>query len=167
MSIVSNTGPLIALSKVDRLDLLAQLFGQVHIPPAVHRELLAKAGSEAARLDSALATFSHVAGRPQAVPEVKAATFRLDPGEQEAIALAHEMGLLLLMDVRLARQAARRLNLLLTGVAGILIRAKQVGLLPFVRPVLEQIREGGYWLSEELLDVAARLAGESASAEHY
>src|SRR5262245_45954831 len=106
MRSVSNTGPLTALSKVDRLDLVAQLFGQVHIPPAVHRELLAKAGSEAARMDSALATFIHVEGRPQVVPEVKAATFRLDPGEPEAIALAHEMGLLLLTDDRLARQAA-------------------------------------------------------------
>ncbi len=57
-------GPLIALATIDRLELLEHLFGQVHIPPAVHRELLAKAGPEAVRLDNALATFVHVAQRP-------------------------------------------------------------------------------------------------------
>jgi uncharacterized protein len=62
MSAVSNTGPLIALAKVDQLDLLEQLFGQVHIPPAVQRELLARTGPEATRLDNALATFIQVAG---------------------------------------------------------------------------------------------------------
>ena len=51
MNIVSNTGPLIALAKADQLRLLESLFSQVHIPPAVHRELLAKSGVEAERLD--------------------------------------------------------------------------------------------------------------------
>jgi len=32
MNIVSNTGPMIALAKVDHLDLLNKLFGQVYIP---------------------------------------------------------------------------------------------------------------------------------------
>ncbi len=54
MIVVSNTGPLIALAKANQLVLLKQLFGQVLIPPAVHRELLAKSGPESARLDKAL-----------------------------------------------------------------------------------------------------------------
>lgn len=33
MSVVSNTGPLIALAKIDRLALLQRLFGEVFIPP--------------------------------------------------------------------------------------------------------------------------------------
>lgn len=40
MSLVADTGPLIALAKVNRLDLLEQLFGEVYIAPSVHRELL-------------------------------------------------------------------------------------------------------------------------------
>ena len=42
MIVVSDTGPLIALAKVDQLSLLEKMFGEVHIPPAVHRELLVK-----------------------------------------------------------------------------------------------------------------------------
>jgi uncharacterized protein len=96
---------------------------------------------------------------------VEVATLRLDPGEQEAIALAHEMGLLLVMDDQLGRLAARRLNLLVTGVVGVLLRAREAKLIPLVRPVLEQMRARGYWLSDELLDVAARLAGEATADE--
>ena len=48
MTVVSNTGPLIALAKAAQLPLLERVFGRVHIPLAVHRELLAKSGPEAA-----------------------------------------------------------------------------------------------------------------------
>lgn len=46
MKAVSNTGPLIALAKVDSLYLLRELFGEVLIPSMVHRELCAKGGTE-------------------------------------------------------------------------------------------------------------------------
>ena len=45
MIVVSDTGPLIALAKIEKLSLLERLFEQVLIPPAVYRELLAKTGS--------------------------------------------------------------------------------------------------------------------------
>ena len=38
--IISNTGPLIALATIDRLDILKNLFGKVVVPEAVHYELL-------------------------------------------------------------------------------------------------------------------------------
>lgn len=59
MTVVSDTGPLVALAKVGQLNLLRAIFWEVHIPPAVHRELLAKYGPEAARLE-------RTAGFPQA-----------------------------------------------------------------------------------------------------
>jgi len=88
MNIVSNTGPLIALAKVDRLGLLAALFGTVHIPPAVHRELLGKAGAEASRLDQALAAWLMVADRPEPSAETDTALQSIDAGEREAVTLA-------------------------------------------------------------------------------
>ncbi|MBC8254138.1 MAG: hypothetical protein H8E35_08915, partial [Ardenticatenia bacterium] len=83
MTVVSDTGPLIALAKVDRLSLFEQLFEHVFIPPAVHRELLAKSGPESARLDNALSGFIEVTQVSSLAPEVKAATLRLDPGERQ------------------------------------------------------------------------------------
>ncbi|HLE28262.1 MAG TPA: DUF3368 domain-containing protein [Anaerolineales bacterium] len=160
MSIVSNTGPLIALAKVNQLRLLEVLYQQVHLPPAVHRELLAKTGVEAERLDQALATFIRVADPLELTPEVQAATLSLGAGEREAVALAHHMRLLLVMDDQLGRQAAQGLDLEVTGTAGVLILAKQKGLIESVRKLLELMREHGYWLSDELITTAAELAGE-------
>ena len=160
MIIVSNTGPLIALAKVDALPLLKAVFAEVHIPPAVYRELLAKVGPEARHLDEALAQYIHVSLVPQPTVEVETATRGLGAGEEQAIVLAHSIGALLLIDERLGRTAARRLGVKVTGAAGVLIRAKEIGQIQQVRPVLEEIRRRGYWLSDALLDEAARLAGE-------
>jgi predicted nucleic acid-binding protein len=160
MTVVCDTGPLIALAKVDQLQLLEQLFGEVDIPQAVHRELLAKSGPETARLDKALASFVQVKRLPDFPVAVKSATLRLAPGEQQAIALAYELRALLVMDERLERAAGRRLGLSVTGSAGVLITAKERGLVSAVRPLLDGIRQRGYWLSDELVDAAARLAHE-------
>ena len=56
-AVVSNTGPLLALAKADRLTVIEAMYGVVQIPPAVHRELLAKTGPEAQCLDDAFASF--------------------------------------------------------------------------------------------------------------
>ena len=160
MIVVSDTGPLIALAKVDQLILLERLFGKVLIPSAVQRELLAKHGTESARLDDALLNFLDVVPLSVPSPEVEIATLRLDLGEQHAIALAYERDALLVIDDSLGRAAARRLSLAVTGVVGVLIRAKQEGLVPSVRSLLKEMRQHNYWLSDELLDIATRLAGE-------
>jgi predicted nucleic acid-binding protein len=158
---VADAGPLVALAKVNRLDLLGQLFDEVHIPPAVRQELAAKSGPEAARLDDALARFIRIHAPLPHPPELEPAIGRLGPGEREAIALAYQTGALLLMDERRGRGAARLLGLKVTGVAGVLVEAKAAGLIPRVRPVLEEMRGAGYWLSDALLDSAAHLAGEA------
>ena len=38
--VVTNAGPLIALGKLNRLDLLAGLFGEVYVPQAVYEEVI-------------------------------------------------------------------------------------------------------------------------------
>ncbi len=157
---VSDTGPLIALAKVDQLRLLNALFDKVLIPPAVYRELLAKSGAEADCLDRALQDFIELAPALQIPPEVTVATSSLDRGEREAVALAYSRQALLIIDERLGRVAARRLDLTVTGVVGVIMQAKLSGLLSQVIPVLEEMRQRGYWLSDDVLDVAARLAGE-------
>lgn len=160
MSLVSNTGPLIALAKIDKLSLLEQLFTEVYIPSTVHRELLAKGGPEANRLDYAFANFIHIRPELHLPPEVKVATSRIDLGEQQAITLAYEVKQLLLLDDRLGRLAAQQLNLAVTGTVGVLIQAKESGLVSTVGPLLHKIRQNGYWLSDRLIEAAIKLAGE-------
>jgi predicted nucleic acid-binding protein len=158
--VVSDTGPLIALAKVDQLHLLEALFDKVLIPPAVYRELLAKSGTEADRLDRALQNFIELSPALQIPPEVEIATLNLDRGEREAVALAYTHKALLVIDERLERVAARTLGLTVTGVVGVVIQAKLSGLLHDVLSVLEAMRQRGYWLSDDVMDIAAQLAGE-------
>jgi uncharacterized protein len=161
MTIVTNTGPLDVLAKIDQPGLLQQIFTSVAIPPAVHRELLAKSGAEASRLDAALTQFIEVVAEPELLPAVKIVTDHLGTGEQQAIALAHARNTALVIDERLGRQAARQLGLTVTGSTAVLIEAKQRGYIPAVRPLLEEARREGYWLSDELMTIATKLAGEN------
>lgn len=161
MTIVSNTGPLIMLAKIDRLELLRQMFSAVAIPPAVERELMAKSGADVTRLDAALAEFVEVLPLPDLPPTVKVVTRHLEEGERQAIALAHAQTAILIIDERLGRQAARQLGLTVTGSAGILIEAKKRGHIAAVRPLLQRARQHGYWLSDALLGSATRMAGEN------
>ena len=160
MSITSNTGPLIALAKVDLLSVLKITFSDVLIPPSVRRELLAKPGGDSERLQAAIGEYikeTELTGSPRRAAPAMA---RLGAGEQEAIALAAQTGTPLLIDDRLARTAARELGVRVIGTAGLLVESKLAGKIPAVRPILEEIRRRGYHLSDALIDGASRLAGE-------
>jgi predicted nucleic acid-binding protein len=92
MTVVSNTGPIVAPAKADHLSLLHLLYGEVLIPPAVHRELLAKVGPEAERIDDGLAAFLRITPISRFPEEVDRLASGLGAGEQQAICLALETG---------------------------------------------------------------------------
>ena len=88
MIIVSNTGPLIGLAKINQFGLLRQLGESIFIPPQVHRELLAKSGPEVVAIDQALKEFIQVR-MPGAIDSATADILKgLEDGEKQAILLA-------------------------------------------------------------------------------
>jgi len=160
MKVISNTGPLIALSKGGLLPLLKDLFSEIIIPHAVYRELLGRFSED---IDKALKEFIHVKEVSLEEYEIDAILSDLDEGEKEVIGLAYSLGeedVLLLMDDRLGREAAKKLGISFTGVVGVLLRAKEKGLLNSVGETLEKIRYNGYWLSDEIIEAAKTLAKE-------
>ena len=58
------------------------------------------------------------------------------------------------------RKVAKNLTIPTTGLAGFLLAAKERGLITNVVPLMEELRNTGYWLSDELIDTAKQLAGE-------
>jgi hypothetical protein len=162
MKIVSDTGPIIGLAKIGRLDLLRSLAGTVLIPPFVHRELFGKTGAEATQIEEALKSFVTVVPVDIVESSVAAVLVELDEGERQAIALALHLGkdVLLLIDDYAGRQAAKRLHVAFTGLVGLLLLAKEKGLVAKVGPVIEELREAGYWLSDEIMDIAKEMARE-------
>ena len=161
MIVVSNTSPLIALARAGRLDLLQAIHGEIIVPDAVFNEItVAGAGEPGAH---EVATMSWIKRQPALNRQlVNALGLDLDAGEAEAIALAMECQAdLILLDERMGRHAAQRMGLKVTGTLGILIAAKDRGLLASVRPLLDALRaDAGFWIGEALYNAVVVAAKE-------
>jgi predicted nucleic acid-binding protein len=163
MIFVCNTGSLIALAKIRQLSLLQDLRPErVVIPPIVQKELWGKIGPEAPVIELALNGFIQVIPIGQTDQRIERATSSLDHGEKAVIVLGTllQKDVVLLMDDLEGRQVARELGLPILGTAGLLLLAKQRGLIDKVIPLVESIRQQGYWLSDTLVAEVQRLAGE-------
>ena len=125
MIVVSDTTPLISLLKINRLDLLKKLFGDVLIPQAVFDELT---DDERFRLEAdQIREKKFIVVKPVNNPEstniLKRAT-GLDQGESEAIVLTDELKAdLLLMDEAKGRNVSAQMGLRIMGTIGILMVA--------------------------------------------
>ncbi len=91
-----------------------------------------------------------------------AAVYRnLDAGEAEVFALANEHDArLVIIDEQAARQEAKKLGLPLKGVVGVLLEAKEEGLIDEIKPLLIALRQNGIYLDESLITYALGEAGE-------
>jgi predicted nucleic acid-binding protein len=130
--VVSDTSPINYLIRVEKIDLLQQLFGEVLIPPAVLQELK-HPGAPLAVREWALSIppWARVLA-----PAVVDPALDLGPGETEAIALAKEIGdTLLLIDERKGRRAAVANGLRTAGTLNILEEAAARGLLDFEQTI--------------------------------
>jgi predicted nucleic acid-binding protein len=85
----------------------------------------------------------------------------LDRGEAETIVLARELNAdWVLMDEKKGRRKVTELGLDKIGTLGILLKAKQVGLLPQIRPDVERLRAQGFSISQRVVDAVLRQANE-------
>ncbi|MYE84215.1 MAG: DUF3368 domain-containing protein [Gammaproteobacteria bacterium] len=64
------------------------------------------------------------------------------------------------MDEPFGRTHARLLGMEVTGVAGLLVRAKQRGLVATVGPLLDALEAGGFRLSRDVVATVLEQAGE-------
>jgi predicted nucleic acid-binding protein len=158
MPVVVNNTPLVALWVLGRLDLLRQLFGEVLIPPAVQAEFL---GTERIQRQQALDRATWIRMAPLLNPRHPLAYTGLDRGEAETLALAEECGGMVIMDERKGRRYAQRLALPLTGTLGVLLLAKEHGLITTVSSAMAQLQNAGLYLDAALVARVLDLAGES------
>jgi uncharacterized protein len=163
MILVCNTGPLIALAKIDKIVLLQHLgIERILVPPMVQRELRSKIGPEAPCIESALNHFIHTAQIEGSDQHIVRATSNLDDGEKEVILLGASLqeDIVLLLDDQTGRRIAKELGFLVLGTAGLLLLAKRQGLVEAVGPLLDEMRHHGYWLSDALIEQIQHQAGE-------
>ena len=85
----------------------------------------------------------------------------LHKGEAEVIVLANEINAdLVIIDEKIGRDYARRYNLNLTGTIGILIKAKNKGLIKTMKPLILEMQNKNVWLNLKFIETVLELAGE-------
>ncbi len=161
MIVVTDTSVVLNLCLLGRAGLLHSLFGVVLAPPSVRAEFERLATWDPRFLRLVFPSFIRLVDAPS-VPSPLTANRRLHRGETDALALAvAEKADAVLMDERAGRTAAAALGLRTVGIVGILFQAKEAGLIPAVRPLLDQLQsEAGFWIAARLREDVLARAGE-------
>lgn len=158
--VVADTGPLIAFAYLDLFSLFHTVLGNVLVPDAVIDELhVEPLRSDVSRIQSAIEK-QWLRIEQAVLPVENDFPLSLGPGEQAAIQLASEKKCPVLMDDKLARQYASTQGLTVIGTAGVLIRAKQIGEIAEVAPLLRALGTKGYFFSPALINRIKLIAGE-------
>ena len=159
MIVVSDTSPISNLLQVGEIDLLRQVFGKIVIPTEVfveicriesHKEFLIKQDW------IKTATLSDTNLKNSLLNN-------LDSGEAEAIALAVELKAdYLLIDEIKGRQIAENYGIKVTGILGVLIKAKKDGLITELKPYLQRlVNDAGFWLNPKLIKKILEMVNEN------
>ena len=158
MIVFSNTTPLIALASVDALHLLPAIFQRVHVAASVAAEC--RVGGPI--IVPELSTFSWLEIVSAPLPSApRSPLWELDAGERDTIELACELKAnLVIIDEKLGRNHAEFLGLKITGTLGVLLKAKQLGLITSFTAMAEKMRTQGIRYSPELVARLAAKVGE-------
>jgi predicted nucleic acid-binding protein len=148
-TVISDTSCLIALVKIGMLDILNELFDEVVITNEVYNEF-----------SEALPHWIKVVDveNKQKQSELE---FWLDKGEASSITLAIELGdATLIIDESKGRKIAISFNLKIIGTIGILILAKEKGIINDVVSIMLKLTNEGFRLSKALIERIIQVYGQ-------
>lgn len=148
--VISDTTALIILAKSDALFLLSNLFQKIYIPQAVYDELMFKDDIVKYRINKSDEIIVKLVSDLVTLERIK--RLKIDKGEVEAISLAIELDLMLIIDERKGRKIALNQGLKIVGVLGILIENHKQKKLSFdeVKMYFLLFKEQGLRISDEL-----------------
>lgn len=163
MRAVSNTSPISNLAIIGKLALLQAQFSEIWIPNAVVQELNEHPDARAlAAIHAAISDKWIQPVIPPQSPLLNILLPHLHRGEAEAIALAADLKAdIVLIDEQEGRQFARQAGLSVTGVLGVLLRAKNGGLISALKPEIEALRTKAHFFIAPSLEASVlSAAGE-------
>ncbi|MBC6424446.1 MAG: DUF3368 domain-containing protein [Hormoscilla sp. SP5CHS1] len=145
-SVVTDSTSLIGLERIGRLDILPGLFEPILVPPAVQQEFgISLPWLQIVTPDIGIATSLKIV---------------VDDGEAEAIALAYQQGLQIILDDQQARKVARNMGISIIGTIGVLVKAKQAELISALKPLLDRLEMNGFYMTSALKAEALKVVGE-------
>jgi predicted nucleic acid-binding protein len=148
-TIISDTSCFIILAKVDELELLQKVYGEIITTPDI-----------AAEFGEALPLWVEIVAVADKAKQ-QLLEIQIDKGESSAIALAIEIpNSTLILDDYKARKIAEQLGINFTGTIGVIIKAKLKGIISSIKPILKKIKETDFRLSIEIELQALKESGE-------
>jgi len=147
--VITDTSCLIILEKIALLHILHQLFDIILTTPEIASEYGAN-----------LPDWINILPVKDKSRQKEFALI-VDKGEASAIALAHEIdNKYLITDDLGARKLSLKLGLSVIGTLGVLLQAKEKGLIKAIKPFLELISQTDFRISEELYQTILKKASE-------
>lgn len=160
MIIISDTTPLITLIKINELNILKDMFGEIVIPEEVYKELTSDVDYIDEKLIIDNAEFIKVKNVDSSKINQIIAETGLDRGESAAIALYEDQtsSALLIIDEKKGREVASKRNIRITGTIGILLLSyrKKIRTRDEIFKIIDLIKEKRNYYSEELFDLVIK-----------
>jgi predicted nucleic acid-binding protein len=154
-----NTSPLVLLARAGLLEILREGASEVVVPLPVLEELEAHGLDDPAVRAVRQRDWFQVVAAPVVHPTI--ASWDLGPGETAVLSLAHgEPGAWAVIDDGQARKCARSLGIPVIGTLGLVLLAKTLGKIALARPVVDQLRGSGMYLSDAVIDDLLKRSGE-------
>ena len=145
--VVADSSPLITLLNIGHLDWLQKLFSQILVPPMVDLEVSRGELEGSAWFELRESGFIRTV-ELENVEQLPILLLQIDPGESEAILLAKQLGLPLLIDDKAGRKMAQLMDVRITGLVGILEALKRQGEISVdeMPSILEALERVEFWL---------------------
>ncbi len=162
MKIVTNSTPLIELSKIEQLDLLRKVYSTIFIPEEVYIEVVVDGTGKPGAVEVKSAEWIYRQSvRDESRLRLLQNQRSLHLGECATIVLAQEIDAdQVILDDNAARLEAIEQGLPVVGTVGVLLVAKTQRIIPAVRPILDDLRAHGTRISRDLYYRALARVGE-------
>lgn len=154
MKVVCNSTVLIGLAKLEKLDILNDIFGEIIIPEEVYQEVVIRGRGKLGANEIQEAKWL----KRKTVKDninVRLLSRHLSQGEAEVLTLGKELKAdLLILDEDEARDSASSAGFKIIGLVGILLLAKNMGLIKKVKPLLDELRSKRFYIGNTLYRTA-------------
>lgn len=159
--VIVNSTPVITLCNIGEINILRELYGTVTVPSAVYREVTAKSDSACQQISSL--SWIHVEEVKDVSQKVMYAA-KLHDGEVEVMVLAQESpeDTVVIIDDNAAKKTAKYLGLNVTGTLGVLVKAKREGIIKEISPILVEMKDKGFYISEDIERFVLEKIGEAS-----
>ena len=146
--VIADAGPIFSLALVDKLDVLDKLFDDIRISKAVWEEI---SSDDTKPFHARIVSFFQ--NKVETIKGRNDLTFIMDYGESESVILYKELDAdFLLIDDKKARNIAENYNINCVGTIGILIKAKELGIIDSLKPIFTSFLNNKRFYSIELLN---------------